>query len=463
LALTIYPDLLSAVGNTPLVALDRIGRDLSGRLVAKLEMLNPGGSVKDRIGEAMVAAAERAGALRPGGVIVEPTSGNTGVGLAIAAARRGYRCIFVMPDKMSQEKINLLRAYGAEVIVCPTDVPPESPRSYYSVARRVTEEVPGAFAPNQYFNQANPEAHYRTTGPEIWEQSEGRVAAFVAGVGTGGTISGAGRYLKERNPAVLIVGADPEGSIYTCPTDVHPYLTEGIGEDFWPETFDAGIVDRWERVSDGDAFRMARRMTHEEGILVGGSGGTAVVAAMRVAADLPAGSLVVALIPDGGRSYLSKIYSDTWMAQHGFLDRGPARATVHDVVGSKGPSMPRLVHVHPDEQVGTAIEIMKEYGVSQLPVILKEDPGAPGDLVGSIRERDLLEVVVRDPNAFERGIAEVMQAPMPLVDSREDVESLLFNFGLGAPAVVVVEDGRPVGVVTRSDVLSFLAGRASAR
>jgi cystathionine beta-synthase len=461
--LTIHPDLLSVVGHTPLVALDRIGRGLSGRLVAKLEMLNPGGSVKDRIAEAMVAAAESSGDLRPGGVIVEPTSGNTGVGLAIAASRRGYRCIFVMPDKMSQEKINLLRAYGAEVIVCPTDVPPESPRSYYSVARRVTEEVSGAFTPNQYYNPANPAAHYRTTGPEIWSQTEGRVADFVAGVGTGGTITGAGRYLKEMNPGVLVVGADPEGSIYTCPGEVHPYLTEGIGEDFWPETLDPGIVDRWERVSDREAFQMARRVTNEEGILVGGSGGTAVVAAMRVAAELPAGALVVVLIPDGGRSYLSKIYSDTWMAQHGFLDREPARATVRDVVRSKGSSIPSLVHVHPDERVGTAIEVMKEYGVSQLPVILKEDPDAPGDLVGSIRERDLLEVVIRNPGAFERQIAEVMQAPMPLADSREDVESLLFNFGLGAPAVVVVDDGRPVGVVTRSDVLSFLASQRSDR
>jgi cystathionine beta-synthase len=461
--LTIHPDLLSLVGNTPLVALDRIGRDLSGRLVGKLEMLNPGGSVKDRIADAMVTAAESSGALRPGGVIVEPTSGNTGVGLAIAAARRGYRCIFVMPDKMSQEKINLLRAYGAEVIVCPTDVPPESPRSYYSVARRVTEEVPGAFAPNQYYNQVNPEAHYRTTGPEIWAQTEGRVAAFVAGVGTGGTITGVGRYLKQMNRDVLVVGADPEGSIYTCPGDVHPYLTEGIGEDFWPETFDPGVVDRWERVSDRDAFRMARRVTYEEGILVGGSGGTAVVAAMRVAADLPAGSPVVVLIPDGGRSYLSKIYSDSWMAQHGFLDHRPAPASVRDVVAGKGPSIPQLVHVHPDERVGTAIEIMREYGVSQLPVILKEEPDSPGDLVGSIRERDLLEVVVRDPNAFERQIAEVMQAPMPMADSREGVESLLFNFGLGAPAVVVVEDGRPVGVVTRSDVLTFLSSQRAGR
>ncbi|MDQ4148470.1 MAG: cystathionine beta-synthase [Actinomycetota bacterium] len=461
--MSIHPNLLSLVGNTPLVALDRVGAGLPGRLVAKLEMLNPGGSVKDRIAEAMVVAAERSGKLCPGGVIVEPTSGNTGVGLAICAAQRGYRCIFVMPDKMSQEKINLLRAYGAEVVVCPTDVAPDSPRSYYSVARRLAEEVPGAFAPNQYFNQANPEAHYKTTGPELWDQTGGKVDVFVAGVGTGGTITGAGRYLKEKNPDVTVVGADPEGSIYTGPDDIHPYLTEGIGEDFWPETLDPGIVDRWERVSDRDAFLMARRVTREEGILIGGSGGTAVVAAMRVAAEVPRGSQVVVLLPDGGRSYLSKIYNDVWMIQHGFLESTNLPATVLDVISSKTASMPALIHVHPDERLGTAIDIMREYGVSQLPVMLRDDPTSPGDLVGSIRERDLLEVVVRDPSAFERQVAEVMQAPMPVAASHEDVESLLSNFALGAAAVVVVERGRPVGVVTRSDVLSFMSSQRDGR
>lgn len=457
--MTIHPDLLSLVGHTPLVALDRIGKGLPARIAAKLEMMNPGGSVKDRIGEAMIVAAEKAGTLKPGGVIVEPTSGNTGVGLAIAAARRGYRCMFVMPDKMSQEKINLLRAYGAEVVICPTEVAPESPRSYYSVANRLAEEVPGAVQPNQYYNEANPTAHYATTGPEIWEQTEGKIAAFVAGVGTGGTITGTGRYLKEQNPEVLIVGADPEGSIYTSPDDIHPYLTEGIGEDFWPATFDPEIVDRWERVSDRETFVMTRRITREEGILAGGSCGTAAVAAVRVAADLPKGALVVVLFPDGGRSYISKIYSDTWMSQHGFLERPSERFTVSDVIKTKSSGIPDLVHVHPDERIGAAIDVMKEFGVSQLPVIGKDDPESPGEVVGSIRERDLLDVVLREPDAFEKQVAEVMQPPMPMVDVTEAVESLVSNLGLGAAAIVAVSAGRPVGVVTRADLLTFFANK----
>lgn len=455
--MTIHKDLLALVGNTPLVALDRIGEGLPARIAAKLEMLNPGGSVKDRIGDAMVEAAERAGALRPGGVIVEPTSGNTGVGLAIAAARRGYRCIFVMPDKMSQEKIHLLRAYGAEVVVCPTDVPPESPRSYYSVSARLAEEVPGAFLPNQYYNQANPEAHYQTTAPEIWEQTEGKIAAFVAGVGTGGTVTGVGRYLKEKNPGILIVGADPEGSIYTQPEDIHPYLTEGIGEDFWPETFDRTVVDRWEKVSDRETFLMTRRITREEGILVGGSCGTAAVAAARVAADLPKDSLVVVLFPDGGRSYLSKIYNDEWMAQNGFLERPQADAKVGDVLRTNRSSLPTLIHVHTHERVGTAIDIMREFGVSQMPIIREDDPDKPGDVVGSIRERDLLEVVLKEPDAFEKPVVEVMQPPLPMVDVDEPMEALMTNLGLGAPAVVVVEGSKPVGVITRSDLLTFFS------
>lgn len=459
----IYDSLLQLVGKTPLVSLDRIGRGLPGRLIAKLEIMNPGGSVKDRIGEAMIDAAERDGSLKPGGVIVEPTSGNTGVGLAIAAARKGYRCIFVMPDKMSQEKINLLRAYGAEVVVCPTDVPPESPRSYYSVSARLAEEVPGAFQPNQYYNQANPEAHYQTTGPEIWDQTGGQVAAFVAGVGTGGTITGAGRYLKERNPGVLIVGADPEGSIYTQPDDVHPYLTEGIGEDFWPQTFDPSIVDRWEKVSDRDSFLMARRITREEGILVGGSSGTAAVAAMRVAADVPQGALVVVLLPDGGRSYLSKVYNDNWMSEHGFLERPAAEARVKDVLYAKGTELPAVIHVHPHERVGVAIEVLREYGVSQVPVIREDGATEPGAVMGSIRERDLLDVVLRQPDAFEKEVVEVMQPPMPMVDIEEDVESLVTDLGAGAPAVIAVDGGKPVGVITRADLLTFFATRKSSQ
>src|SRR5512141_534969 len=310
---------LDAVGDTPLVRLRSVTRGVRPSVLAKLEMLNPGGSVKDRIGLRMIEAAEREGLLEPGGTIVEPTSGNTGHGLAIAAAIRGYKCIFVMPDKMSQEKIALLRAYGAEVVITPTAVAPDSPESYYRVADRLTEEIPGAFQPNQYFNQENPAAHYDTTGPEIWEQTGGRIDAFVCGVGTGGTITGAARYLKERKPDLLVVGADPEGSIYSG--GVHPYLTEGIGADFWPETFDPALVDRWVRVSDGEAFRMARRVTREEGILVGGSCGTAVVAALQVAAELDETKVVVVILPDTGRNYLSKVYSDPWLLQYGLLDR----------------------------------------------------------------------------------------------------------------------------------------------
>lgn len=454
--MAIYEDVLQLVGDTPLVALDRIGEGLPGRIAGKLEYMNPGGSVKDRIGDAMVRAAEEAGDLKPGGTVVEPTSGNTGVGIALAAARRGYRCIFVMPDKMSGEKISLLRAYGAEVVVCPTDVPPESPRSYYSVADRLTEETPGAIQPNQYFNAANPEAHYRITGPEIWEQTEGKISAFVAGVGTGGTISGVGMYLKEQNPEVMIVGADAEGSIYTQPDDIHPYLTEGVGEDFWPETLDRDIVDRWEKVSDQDAFNMARRLTREEGILVGGSSGTAAVAAVRVAADAKDGDLIVVLFPDGGRSYLSKFFNDAWMAEHGFIEKPTKAARVGDVLGAKGEDLPPVVHVHPHETVDAAIKVMQEFGVSQLPVIRDDESDDPGAVLGAIRERDLLEVVLREADAFAREVVEVMQPPMPMVDKDEDIDSLVGVISAN-PAVIVVDAGSPVGVVTRSDLLDFFS------
>ncbi len=301
---------LDAVGNTPLVRLRRVTRGVRPAIYAKLEMLNPGASVKDRIGLPMIEAAEREGKLGPGGTIIEPTSGNTGHGLAIAAAIKGYRCIFVMPDKMSQEKIDLLRAYGAEVVIAPTDVPPESPESYYRVADRLAEEIPGAYQPNQYFNQENPAAHYATTGPEIWEQTEGELDVLVSGVGTGGTITGAARYLKERKPEVLVVGAEPR-----------PYLVEGIGEDFWPETFDPSLVDRWVRVSDRDSFLTARAITREEGILAGGSCGTAAFAALEVAGEMDEGTNIVVIFPDTGRNYISKLYSDSWMRTHGFLEQ----------------------------------------------------------------------------------------------------------------------------------------------
>src|SRR5947209_9626143 len=352
-----YPTLLELVGDTPIVRLDRLSPPGGARIIAKLEYLNPGGSLKDRIGLAMIETAEREGKLRPGGTIVEPTSGNTGVGLAIAAAIKGYRCIFVMPDKMSQEKIALLRAYGAEVVICPTAVPPDSPESYYSVSSRLAEEIPGGFKPDQYSNMANPEAHYRETGPEIWEQTGGMLDAIVISVGTGGTISGVGRYFKERKPEVLIVGADPEGSVYTAEDEsgVHPYLVEGIGKDTWPKTMDPSVVDEWVRVSDRDSFLVARRLAREEGILAGGSGGTSVYAALEVARRFGPEARILTMIADTGRNYLSKFYDDKWMLEHGFVDREAPAPTVEQVLRSKRyeeADVPELVTIASHQKVG---------------------------------------------------------------------------------------------------------------
>jgi cystathionine beta-synthase len=454
----VHESLVDLIGETPLVKLSRLGRGLASTPLAKLEMLNPGGSVKDRIGVRMIEAAEREGLLRPGGTIVEPTSGNTGVGLAIAAALTGYRCIFTMPDKQSQEKINLLRAYGAEVVIAPTAVPPESPESYYRVADRLTEEIPGAFQPNQYFNQENPAAHYASTGPELWEQTDGRITHFVVGVGTGGTVTGTGRYLKEKNPDVVIVGADPEGSIYTG--EVHPYLTEGVGEDFWPETFDKSIVDRWVRVSDRDAFVMARRVTREEGILIGGSGGSAVYAALEVAQDLGPDDLLVVLLPDSGRNYISKIYNDSWMMEHGFLERPGTRARIGEVLSEKrraDTEIPDLVAVASHEKVDRAIDILQEYGISQVPVARSDKPEDVSEIVGSIHERTLLERVLRDRDVMARDVVEVMDPPLPVVQTSSNVEEMFADLARGAEAVVVLDGNKPTGVLSRADLLEFLA------
>jgi len=456
----VLDSLVERVGNTPLVRLRRFSAGVAPTLIGKVEYLNPGGSVKDRIALAMVTAAEDSGLLRPGGTLVEPTSGNTGAGLAIVAAQRGYRCVFVMPDKMSKEKMDLLRAYGAEVVVCPTAVEPDDPRSYYRTADRLAAEIPGAFQPNQYWNQANPESHYATTGPELWEQTDGQIDVFVTGVGTGGTISGAGRYLKERNPDIVVVGADPEGSLYSG-DEVRPYLLEGVGEDFLPGTYDPEVVDRFVRVSDRDSFLTTRRLAREEGMLVGGSCGMAAWAALQVAAEYPADATIVVLLPDGGRGYLSKIFNDDWMASNGFLDRGGTGARLVDVVAAKGRALPPIVHVHPDDSVREAIATLHEYGISQMPVVKREVPEARDDVLGSIRERGLLERVYRDTAALDLKVGDVMDEPLPAVDARDTVERVMSALGGDAQAVLVCDGPRPTGVLTRADVLEFLTRKRS--
>jgi cystathionine beta-synthase len=460
-----YPTVLDLVGRTPLVRLQRLGRGVAPLLLAKLEYLNPGGSVKDRIGLRMIEAAEREGKLRPGGTIVEPTSGNTGVGLAIAAALKGYRCVFVMPDKIAEEKRALLRAHGAEVVICPTAVPPESPESYYSVSNRLAEEIPGAFKPDQYSNQANPEAHYETTGPELWEQTEGQIDAIVLSVGTGGTITGTARYLKERNPDVLVVGADPEGSIFSQPENVHTYLVEGIGEDFWPETYDPAVVDEYVTVSDGDSFRTARRLAREEGLLVGGSGGTAVWAMLRVAERFGPEATIVTLIPDSGRGYLSKFYDDNWLLEHGFLERRAPAPTIEQVLAFKReeePGVPELITVESHQKIGEAIDLMQRYGISQIPVIRHDGVESLADVVGSIRERGLFERVFRNQDALSEDVAAAMEPPLPAVEIGESVDTVFADLSAGNPAVIVAESGRPVGVLTRADLLDYLAHNRSA-
>jgi cystathionine beta-synthase len=458
-----YPTVLDLVGGTPIVRLQRLGRGLAPTLLAKLDHLNPGGSVKDRIGLKMVEAAERAGRLRPGGTIVEPTSGNTGVGLAIVAALRGYRCIFVMPDKVSQEKIALLRAYGAEVVICPTAVAPESPESYYSVSNRLAEEVPGAYKPDQYSNPANPEAHYETTGPELWEQTDGELDVLVVSVGTGGTVTGAAQYLKERKPELVVVGADPEGSIYSSDT-VHPYLVEGIGEDFWPSTYDPSLVDEYVTVSDRDSFVTARRLAREEGLLVGGSGGTAAWAMLQVARRYGEGTTIATLIPDSGRGYLSKFHDDNWMLEYGFLERRAPAPTVEEVLAFKRaeePTVPALVVVQSHDKVGQAIELMHRYGISQIPVARHDPADSLADVIGSVNERGLFERVFRNQDALHEDVAAAMEPPLPAVEIDESVDTVFAELSEGGPAVIVARDGRPAGVLTRADLLEYLAHHRS--
>jgi cystathionine beta-synthase len=459
--------ILDAVGNTPLVRLSRLASDTRTPVVAKLEFLNPGGSVKDRIGLAMIEAAEHAGELRPGGTIVEPTSGNTGTGLAIAAALKGYRLVCVMPDKMSTEKIALLRAYGADVVVCPTAVPRESPQSYYSVADRLTREIPGAFQPNQYFNPANPAAHEASTGPEIWRQTDGRITHLVAGMGTGGTISGVARYLKRCNPGVQIVGADPVGSIYSAGNQFTPkiYKVEGIGEDFFPSTMDLSIVDRIEVIDDKESFLMSRRLTREEGILAGGSSGSALVAAMRVARQIDdPEALIVVVLPDTGRNYLSKIYNEEWMRSNGFLEQFPTHS-VGEVVGQRASlgSLPPFIGVQARDSVRAAIDTMQNYGISQLPVVEDEPRGHDGYMVGSIQERTLLDRIYRDPTLVDSAVGAAMDPPFPTIALNADMDEAFDLLLGGAAALVVTDHNRPVGMITKLDLLEFVAQESRRR
>lgn len=438
--------ILDHVGRTPLVPLRRLGAGLPAPVWVKVEALNPGGSVKDRVGLAMIEEAERRGWLAPGGTIIEATAGNTGVGLAMAAAVRGYRCIFVLPDKMSDEKVRLLRAYGAEIVITPTAVPPDSPESYNGVADRLAREVPGAWRPNQFGNLANPEVHYRTTGPELWEQTQGRITAFVAGVGTGGTISGVGRYLKERDPSIRVIGADPEGSVLSGDAP-RPWKVEGIGEDFIPKTLNGQVVDEWVRVGDAESFHTARALARSEGILAGGSSGTAVAAALRYARRLGPDDLVVALCADTGRNYLSKFFDDHWLAEQKLGWDAPPPSTVGDLLRTRGPRP--LVTIGPEETVATAVELLRTTGISQLPVL------RDGQAVGSIQEVTLVRTLHDGGDPSRAAVGEIMARPLPQLDIGVHLDEAYRLLLAGNTGVLAVSEGKVVDIITRIDLVHY--------
>jgi cystathionine beta-synthase len=442
-----FDNVLENIGNTPLIRLNRSVAHLGPSIYAKVESFNPGGSAKDRVALAMIDEAERDGLLRPGGTVIEATAGNTGLGLAIVSAVRGYRCIFVMPDKMSSDKVRLLRAYGAEVVITPTNVPPDSPESYNGVAQRLAREIKGSWRAGQFTNLANPQAHYDTTGPEIWEQTEGRISVFVASAGTGGTISGTGRYLKEQNSRIRVIGADIEGSILSGGTP-GPWKVEGIGEDFVPCTLNAHVIDEWIRVSDAESFFTARQVAREEGILLGGSSGTALTAAFRYALRCSPDDVVVALCPDTGRNYLSKMYDDFWMAQNKFIDLAPEITTAGDVLAALNRE-DKLIYLLPDDSLQRAADVFREHGISQLPVLEN------GQMIGAVQEITIVHAQHRGVESRKVRLRDAMARPLPQVDSGVLLEEIYRLLLSGNSAVAVMRDGRLTGLITRADLMEF--------